>query len=37
MWDKNYDLAVNLYSAALEAQPNNLEVSLYLSKAFFKK
>ena len=37
MWDKNFDLSVNLYSAALEAQPNNLDISLYLSKAFFKK
>lgn len=37
MWNKNYDLAVNLYKAALELQSNNLKVSLYLSKAFFRK
>lgn len=37
MWEKNYDLAVNLYTSALEFQPENLEVSLYLSKALFKK
>lgn len=37
MWEKNFDLAVNLYSTALELQPDNLEVSLYLSKALFRK
>jgi tetratricopeptide (TPR) repeat protein len=37
MWDKNYDLAVNLYSAALEAQPEDLEISLFLAKTYFRK
>ena len=37
MWDKNFDLAINLYSAALEVYPNHQEISLYLSKAYFKK
>lgn len=36
MWDKNIDLAVNLYTQALEIQPQNLEVSLFLSKALFR-
>lgn len=37
MWDKNYDLAVNLYTSAHEAQPEELEISLYLAKAYFRK
>ena len=37
MWDKNYDLAINLYTAAHEAQPQDLDISLYLAKAFFRK
>jgi len=37
MWEKNYDLAVNLYTAALELQPDNLDVNLYLCKALFRK
>lgn len=37
MWEKNYDLAVNLYSAAREAQPEDVEISLYLAKAFYRK
>lgn len=37
MWDNlKFDLAVNLYTQALELQPDNLEVSLYLSKALFR-
>lgn len=37
MWEAKYDLAVNLYTSALELQPDNLDVSLYLSKALFRK
>jgi len=33
MWHSNFDLAVNLYKSALELQPDNLKVSLFLSKA----
>ena len=36
MWDSHFDLAVNLYTQALEIQPSNLEVSLFLSKAMFR-
>jgi len=37
MWEQNYDLAANLYTFALEIEPENLEVALYLSKALFRK
>ena len=37
MWNKNFDLAVNLYKSALELQPDHLKVSLFLSKAYFRK
>lgn len=37
MWEQNYDLAVNLYQSALEIYPNDIDCSLYLSKALFKK
>jgi hypothetical protein len=37
MWEQNYDLAVNLYQSALELFPNNVDCSLYLSKAYFRK
>lgn len=37
MWNSNFDLAVNLYKSALELQPDHLKVSLFLSKAFFRK
>ena len=37
MWDKKYDLAINLYTAAHEAQAEDPEISLYLAKAFFRK
>lgn len=38
MWESkgSFDLAINLYTQALELQPDNLEVSLYLSKALFR-
>ena len=37
MWNNNFELAVNLYKSALELKPDNLRVSLYLSKAYFRK
>jgi len=37
MWHSNFELAVNLYKSALELKPDNLKVSLYLSKAYFRK
>jgi hypothetical protein len=36
MWESNFDLAANLYKTALEQKPGDLEVRLYLSKAFFR-
>ena len=37
MVEKNYDVAINLYKACLAKSPDNLEISMYLSKAFFRK
>ena len=37
MWAKNFDLAVNLYLAALESNPADVEIHLYLSKAYFRR
>lgn len=36
MWDSNYDLAANLYKSALQQKPDDLDISLYLSKAYFR-
>lgn len=30
-------MAINLYQSCLERQPDNLEVGMYLAKAYFKK
>lgn len=37
MWERNYDLALNLYKSALDLQPDNLLVSLYMSKALYRQ
>ena len=36
MWERNYDLAFNLYKTALDQQPDNLIVSLFMSKALYR-
>lgn len=37
MGEESYENAINLYKAALAKDPGNLEISMYLSKAHFKK
>jgi tetratricopeptide (TPR) repeat protein len=37
MAEGNYDNAINLYKACLAKSPDDLEISMYLSKAYFKK
>ena len=37
MHEGNYELAINLYQACLERQPQNLEIHMYLGKAHFKR
>ena len=35
--DKNVEFAVNLYQSAHERYPNDLTISMYLAKAYFKR
>ena len=37
MDDQNSEYAINLYQTALEHQPDNLEIAMYLSKAYYKQ
>ena len=37
MDDQNSEYAINLYQAALEHQPDNLQIAMYLSKAYYKQ
>jgi len=37
MAEKSYDLAINLYKEFLIKNPNNIEIAMYLSKAYFRK
>ena len=37
MAEEDFEFAVNSYQLCLEKQPHNLEIALYLSKAYFKK
>jgi tetratricopeptide (TPR) repeat protein len=37
MAEQNFDTAINLYQACLAKSPENLEISMYLSKAHFRK
>ena len=36
MDDQNREYAINLYQAVLEHQPDNLQVAMYLCKAYYK-
>ena len=37
MEERNSEYAINLYQTALEHQPDNLQVAMYLSKAYYKE
>jgi RNA polymerase-associated protein CTR9 len=37
MAEENFDTAINLYQACLAKSPDNLEITMYLSKAHFRK
>ena len=37
MDDQNSEVAINLYQAALEQQPENLQIAMYLCKAYYKQ